>query len=62
MKAMTIMLDDDEIDELSCQAREARMSEQQLIQQLIRSQLQTGRHGGVPRYARRVGPLVLPSS
>lgn len=62
MKEMTVQLDDAEVDELSHLARETRMSEQQLIQRLIDSALHTGGNAGVPRYARRLGPLVLPSS
>ncbi|HET9847339.1 MAG TPA: hypothetical protein VFR68_02135 [Candidatus Dormibacteraeota bacterium] len=59
MIEITIPLDEEEERELSSLAREARMSEQELIRRSIESLLLARRSPLVPRYARRLGPLTL---
>lgn len=62
MTEMNVLLDDEEVARLARLAREAHMTEQQLVQQFVEGLLQNGRNSVVPRYARRLGPLVLPPS
>lgn len=60
MIEIAVPLDDAEVHKLSDLAREARMSEQELIRRTIEGLLLARRGPLVPRYARRLGPLTLP--
>jgi hypothetical protein len=61
MATITISLDDKLRSELADMAREAGTSEDELIRSSIKQLLEFHRGpAGIPRFARRLGPLALP--
>jgi predicted transcriptional regulator len=60
MAKVAISLDDEAVRELALLAREARTSKEALVRQAIeRLVLQSHHAPAIPRYARRLGPLVI---
>jgi Ribbon-helix-helix protein, copG family len=56
---LTISLDDDQMLELGKLARESGVSENDVVREAIDRLLQSHRGPGTPRFARRLGPLVI---
>jgi hypothetical protein len=56
---LTISLDDDQMVELGKLARESGVSENDVVREAIDRLLQSHRGPGTPRFARRLGPLVI---
>ena len=56
---VTIALSQPLMVELTQMARESGATEDELIQNAIMSLLQTRRGPGIPRFARRLGPIAL---
>ncbi|HEX9096402.1 MAG TPA: ribbon-helix-helix protein, CopG family [Candidatus Dormibacteraeota bacterium] len=59
MAKLTISLDDDQMLELGKLARESGVSENDVVREAIDRLLQSYRGPGTPRFARRLGPLVI---
>ena len=60
MVELAVPLDDADARKLSELAREARMSEQELIRRTVEELLLARRGPRVSRYARHLGPLAVP--
>ncbi len=58
MTKLAISLDDDVARELAELAREAHLSEEALAREAVENMLQAHHGPAVPRFARRLGPLV----
>ena len=59
MAELTISLDDDQMVELGKLAHESGVSENDVVREAIDRLLKTHRGPGTPRFARRLGPLVI---
>ena len=58
MTKLAISLDDDLARELAELAREAQLSEEELAREAVENLLQAHHGPAIPRFARRLGPLV----
>ena len=59
MNRIAISLDDDLARELGQLAQEAQLSEEALVRETIESLVQSHHAPAPPRFARRLGPLVI---
>jgi hypothetical protein len=59
MAKLMVSLDDDQMVELGELARESKVSENDVVREAIDRLLQAHRGPGTPRFARRLGPLVI---
>lgn len=58
MTKIVISLDDDGVRKLAQLAREAQLSEEALVRETIERLVQSHAAPAIPRFARRLGPLV----
>jgi hypothetical protein len=56
---LTVSLDDHQMVELGTLAREAGVSENDIVREAVDRLLQSHRGPGTPRFARRLGPLAI---
>jgi hypothetical protein len=60
METITIALSERLIIELARMARDAKTTQEELVQKAIEGLVQAHRAPGIPRFARRLGPIALP--
>ena len=60
MAEFVVSLGDDQLAELAQLAREARVTEEEIVREAIDRLLQSHRGPGTPPFARRLGPLAIP--
>lgn len=62
MIRIAVSLEDEEVHGLASLAREAGMTEEELVREAIQGLLLSRRTPGIPRFARRLGPLAPPTT
>jgi len=60
MIKVAISLEDGELRELARIARDAGMTEEELLREAVEQLLLSWRSPAIPRFARRLGPLAAP--
>jgi len=60
MTRIAISLEDEQVRGLAHMAHEAGMTEEELLREAVEQLLLSWRSPAIPRFARRLGPLVAP--